>query len=190
MFAWLPLLFIAVPMVELWLLIKIGSVIGAGWTIVGVVGTGVAGAWLARREGTKTLQQWMHLSAQGVLPGQAIFDGMAIFLGGALLLTPGLVTDVVGFLLLIPISRALIQSILMARLKARLSMQQVVIDPAGFGPRPTSGSASGTPYRGPNWDPNRNPNQGPERGGQTVVDQTFDEEPSTTKKSARHRSED
>ncbi len=118
------LLFVATPIFELWLLFEVGSIIGAGWTIVLVVGTGFVGAWLARREGFKTLQEFMRLSQGGQLPGQQIFDGLAIFAGGALLMTPGITTDLFGFLLLLPPSRAVIRRAAMAWLRQRIVVAQ------------------------------------------------------------------
>ena len=91
------LLFVAVPLVELWLLLKAGGTFGVGVTIGIVLLTGALGATLARREGLRALTRMTQAANKGILPTQAMFDGMAIFLGGALLLTPGFLTDAVGF---------------------------------------------------------------------------------------------
>lgn len=128
-------LFVVVPIVELWLLIRIGGVIGAGWTIALVLATGVAGAALARREGLRTMQEMMRQSSQGLVPGQQLIDGVAIFLGGALLMTPGIVTDIVGFALLLPPSRAAGKRLLLRWLEKRVSVHQVPPDPPPPGPR-------------------------------------------------------
>jgi UPF0716 protein FxsA len=105
----LAFFFVIVPLVELALLIKVGQVVGFWPTIGLVVFTGAAGAWLARLEGLRTMFNLRDDLAHGRLPGQAIMDGMAVLLGGALLLTPGIVTDVVGFSLLVPQTRRGIQ---------------------------------------------------------------------------------
>ena len=98
MLARLALLFIVVPLVELLLLIEMGRWVGLLPTLSLVVLTGLIGAWLARLEGTRTLMSYRAQVAHGSMPGQAVMDGLCILIGGALLLTPGLLTDVVGFL--------------------------------------------------------------------------------------------
>ena len=105
----LALLFVVVPVLELALLIKIGQVVGFLPTMALVVFTGVTGAWLARLEGLRTLWKLRADLTRGQLPGQAIMDGMSILLGGAFLLTPGILTDLVGFSLLLPVTRRAIQ---------------------------------------------------------------------------------
>ena len=116
----LALFFVIVPLVELALLIKVGEVVGFWPTIGLVVFTGAAGAWLARLEGLRTMFKLRDDLAHGRLPGQAIMDGMAVLLGGALLLTPGIVTDVVGFSLLLPQTRRGIQRWARARLEQNI----------------------------------------------------------------------
>ncbi len=113
----LALFFVIVPLVELALLIKVGEVVGFWPTMGLVVFTGAAGAWLARLEGLRTMFKLRDDLAHGRLPGQAIMDGMAVLLGGALLLTPGIVTDLVGFSLLLPRTRRGIQRWVRARLE-------------------------------------------------------------------------
>ena len=98
-------LFIIVPIAELAILIKVGQHIGALNTVSIVIATGVMGALLAKREGTKTLQGIHRDLELGILPGERLLDGFFIFCGGLMLLTPGLITDVLGFLLLIPYTR-------------------------------------------------------------------------------------
>lgn len=105
MFARLALLFVVVPLVELALLIQVGQVLGLGPTILLVLATGVGGAALARKEGLRTLAAIQGDLAGGRLPGSALLDGAAVLFGGALLLTPGILTDVLGFSLLLPVTR-------------------------------------------------------------------------------------
>jgi UPF0716 protein FxsA len=116
----LALLFIVVPVLELALLIRIGQVVGFWPTIGLVVLTGASGAWLARLEGLRTLWKLRDELANGRIPGQAILDGVAILIGGAFLLTPGILTDFVGFSLLLPWSRRLIQRRVQARMERAL----------------------------------------------------------------------
>jgi UPF0716 protein FxsA len=105
MFARLALLFVIVPLVELALLIQVGQVVGLGPTILLVLATGIGGAALARREGLRTLSAIQGDMASGRIPGSALLDGAAILFGGALLLTPGVLTDLLGLSLLVPLTR-------------------------------------------------------------------------------------
>lgn len=135
MLARLALLFVVVPLLELILLIQLGRVVGL-WPTVGlVVLTGVVGAALARAQGLRTLWAFQESMARGRLPTDAIQDGLAILVGGAFLLTPGLLTDVLGFSLLLPPTRRWIQSRVRKALTRRLqdgSIQMAVIVPRPF----------------------------------------------------------
>ena len=105
----LALFFIVVPVVELFLLIRLGQVVGLWPTLGLVVGTGLLGAHMARTEGLRVLYRFQRELASGQLPGQALLDGIAVLIGGAFLLTPGILTDLTGFALLFPPSRHWIQ---------------------------------------------------------------------------------
>ena len=105
MFARLLLLFTVVPLVELYLLIEVGSVIGGLNTILLVLGTGALGAFLARLEGLRTLGQIQRNLNQGIVPAEEMVDGVIILVAGLLLMTPGILTDACGFLMLIPTTR-------------------------------------------------------------------------------------
>ncbi len=98
----LLILFLAVPLVEIYLLIKIGGVIGAWPTVALVVGTAVAGAGLLRWQGMTTLMRVRRSLERGELPAVEMLEGVLLLVAGALLLTPGFFTDAVGFLLLVP----------------------------------------------------------------------------------------
>jgi len=113
MFRSLFILFLLVPLIEIYFLIKVGSIIGAGWTVFAVVGTAVLGAGLLRIQGLNTLQRAQASMAQGEVPAVAMLEGVALAFSGLLLLTPGFFTDTLGFLLLIPVLRqSLIKRIL------------------------------------------------------------------------------
>jgi UPF0716 protein FxsA len=105
MFFRLLLLFTCVPLVELYILLQVGSVIGAANTILLVILTGVLGAFLAQREGIRTLQTIQSVMARGEMPGEALLDALLILVAGFVLITPGILTDTLGFLLLIPATR-------------------------------------------------------------------------------------
>ena len=96
------LLFILAPVAEIWLMIDIGSVIGAGWTVLAIVSTAIIGASLVRFQGMGVYTRLKQAAARGELPAMEMIEGMALFISGVLLLTPGFITDTMGFLLLIP----------------------------------------------------------------------------------------
>ena len=102
MFFKLLILFTVVPLIELALLIKLGQLTGTATTIAIVILTGVIGAGLARREGFKTWSRIQHNISQGISPADDMVDGLLILVAGAVLITPGLLTDTLGFALLIP----------------------------------------------------------------------------------------
>jgi len=100
-----PTLFLVVliiPFVEIYLLIQVGGIIGAFPTILLVVFTAVLGAWLLKQQGLATFQRFQESLAQGVIPAYEMIEGPIILVGGALLLTPGFITDIIGFACLIP----------------------------------------------------------------------------------------
>ena len=119
MFLRLLLLFTLVPLIELFLLVKLGTVIGIGATVLIVITTGVLGAWLARWQGLGVLRRLTEDLNQGRLPAEALIDGLLILIAGAVLLTPGLITDALGFLLLVPQGRAVVRKMIAARLEQR-----------------------------------------------------------------------
>jgi len=105
----LILLFLVVPLVELYVLIQVGQEIGALWTIALLVLVSVIGAWLAKREGFGVWLRMQDQVAAGRMPGIELVDAFLILLAGALLLTPGFVTDLLAIVLLIPPGRALVR---------------------------------------------------------------------------------
>ena len=121
MLARLLLLFIAVPLIELAILLKLGSVFGLLPTIALVIVTGVAGASLARSQGLRVLLQIRQELAAGQVPVGKLMDGLIILIAGALLLTPGLLTDLVGLTVLLPGPRDFVKRQLGRRLSALVS---------------------------------------------------------------------
>ena len=101
----LLLLFTLVPAVELWLLLQIGALLGPTPTFLLIVLTGTVGAWLAKREGLGVLQTLREELHKGLPPGSRLMEGALVVVGGLLLVTPGVFTDLVGFLLIAPPSR-------------------------------------------------------------------------------------
>lgn len=109
MFRILALLFIVVPAIEIYFIIKVGQIFGAVTTLAIIVLTGFLGAFLAKSQGRQILQLAQLDLQHGRVPSDIILDGLAVLVGGIVLLTPGFITDIFGFLLLIPTTRAMIK---------------------------------------------------------------------------------
>jgi len=140
----LILLFILVPIVELALLIQLGRWIGLWPTLGLIVVTGILGAALASREGLRAWRAFQIDVYQGRIPGRPILDGLSIFVGGALLLTPGLLTDLLGFTLLARPSRRWLQDRLAARFAGKLvSRGQVYVQTTAGWKRPDADPEAG-----------------------------------------------
>ncbi len=105
MSAKLIVLFTAIPLLEIVFLVRIGKAIGVWWTALIVVGTGVVGALLARREGVSVLKRMREKFQEGRLPTAELIDGAILLISGAFLLTPGVLTDFIGLAGLIPFTR-------------------------------------------------------------------------------------
>ena len=120
MFVRLLLLFTLVPIVELAVLIEIGQHLGMLPTVALVLATGALGAALARREGIQAFHRLRDSIGQGSFPGEAILDGVLILGGGLLLLTPGILTDLLGFAALVPGTRYFIKYYLKTAIERRI----------------------------------------------------------------------
>ncbi len=106
---WLLVLvaFAVVPLAELWAILSVGQLIGAGWTILLLLADSVLGAALLRAQGRGAWHRFASALHSGRVPSRELADGLLIVVGGALLLTPGFLTDVLGLLMLLPPTRAL-----------------------------------------------------------------------------------
>ena len=119
------LLFVVAPLVELAILIYLGTLIGALNTILIVVITGLLGAFLARRQGLATLSRIRSSIERGVLPSGDLFQAALILIGGLLLITPGLITDLVGFAMLIPQTRNIVIKWLRNLIQRKIERKEV-----------------------------------------------------------------
>jgi UPF0716 protein FxsA len=144
----LVLLFIVVPIAELYVIIQVGQAIGILPTLAILVGDALLGSLLLRQQGRSA---WLRFNAaldERRFPGREVANGVMVVVGGTLLLTPGFITDVAGLLLLIPPTRALIRRGLFGFLRRRF---RVVEGPAGWGydrmRRPTPGPGGRPPDR-------------------------------------------
>jgi UPF0716 protein FxsA len=125
MFPVLVVALLAIPIVELYVIIQVADVVGALNTIALLILISVAGAWLLRQQGLATWARLQRALAAGQMPTKEVTDGALILLGGALLLTPGFLTDVVGLILLIPPTRAVVKGVF-RRLLARWARRRFV----------------------------------------------------------------
>jgi len=143
----LAMLFILLPLAELALLMYVSSLTSPMATLALVILTGVVGAWLARREGLNCYRRVQQQVSQGQLPADSLLDGLMILVAGALLVTPGIITDTVGFALLVSPIRRTVQRYIVGRIKARI---------IATSPPPQSGGGShydeiiDVEYRAPN----------------------------------------
>lgn len=108
----LALLFIVLPVVEIYVLIQIGQVIGAWWTIVLLVADGFLGSWLMKHQGTRAWAALRQALDQHRMPTRELADGALILVGGTLLLTPGFVSDVFGLFCVLPFTRPMARTAL------------------------------------------------------------------------------
>lgn len=134
----LLLLFTIVPLVELYLLVWVGRVIGFWATIGLVLLTGAVGAALARAEGLRVIHSWQQSLRQGRTPEEGVLGGVLVFAGGILLITPGILTDAVGLLLLLQPTRRGAVSALRKYIERRVSEGDVRVFTFDVGPRPSA----------------------------------------------------
>ena len=120
MFAKLFLIFTIIPVIELTLLIKVGSYIGAINTVLVVILTAAIGAYMVKMEGIGVMYRIQKNMQEGIFPGDDLISGMMILVAGALLLTPGFFTDVIGFVMLVPVSREFIKKIAKRYIKIKM----------------------------------------------------------------------
>ncbi|UCD83852.1 MAG: FxsA family protein [Deltaproteobacteria bacterium] len=132
MFFKLLLIFTLVPLIELYLLIKIGVHFGAANTILLVVGTGVVGAYLAKMQGIRTVNKIRSNLSEGILPAEEMIDALLIFIAGVVLLTPGVITDLCGLLILIPSTRLLFKRWLRRQFDRMITSRTVSVHMDGW----------------------------------------------------------
>jgi UPF0716 protein FxsA len=118
----LILIFIVVPILELYVIIQVGGSIGVGPTLAILIADSILGAWLLRHQGRATWVRFNQALAENRVPHREVLDGVLVIFGGALLLTPGFITDVFGLILLIPPTRAIVRSITTRVLTGRVGM--------------------------------------------------------------------
>jgi UPF0716 protein FxsA len=118
----LALLFVGLPMVEIYLLVQLGQQIGAWWTLLIVIGAGVLGTYLVKREGGRAWKALQVALASHRMPATELADGALILIGGTLLLTPGFVSDVFGLFCILPFTRPMARRVLAKVIARRLTL--------------------------------------------------------------------
>ena len=155
----LVILFIVVPILELWLIIEIGGAIGIAPTLALLLADALLGSLLLRHQGRGAWQRFNNALAERRFPGKEVADGLLIAIGGTLLLTPGFITDIVGLVFLIPPTRAIVRRLLKGLVGKRILLMG---GPAGtaFGAASAGSRAYGYAKRGrgPADDPGFSPN--------------------------------
>jgi UPF0716 protein FxsA len=121
----LPLLlvvFVAVPIAELYVIIQVGQAIGALPTIAILIADSIVGSMLLRSQGRGAWRRFNEATAAGRVPAREVLDGALVIFGGAFLITPGFLTDALGLLLLLPPTRAVVRRMLVARFARRFAV--------------------------------------------------------------------
>ena len=126
------LLFTVVPLVELYLLIAIGRILGPVPTIGLVLITGALGAWFARLEGARVIRRWQEAITRQEMPKEGVIDGFLIFVGGLLLITPGILTDVAGLCMVMPLTRRVIARFVRAWFERQIAAGRVQVYASGY----------------------------------------------------------
>ena len=123
-FPWwvLAVLFVVVPIAEIWLLIQLGQAVGPWWTILILLADGALGSWLVKREGGRAWRALSEALSSGRMPSKELADGVLILVGGTLLITPGFISDVLGLFCILPVTRPLARGMLARAISRRLSV--------------------------------------------------------------------
>ncbi|GCD89023.1 FxsA family protein [Nocardioides sp. LS1] len=140
------IVFVVVPLVEIYVLIQVGQVIGAWWTVVLLVLDSLLGSWLIKREGGRAWQALRSALQTGRMPAAELADGALILIGGTLMLSPGFVTDALGIVLILPFTRPVARRLLTTIVTRRLLAAGPIVGP-GNARRPGPGSG-GSVVRG------------------------------------------
>ncbi len=123
----LIVLFTILPFVELAILLKLNTYIGFGYTLSIVFLTGILGAYMSRLQGKQVISRIKTEIKNGRMPGEELINGLCILVGGIMLITPGILTDVFGFFLVLPVTRQIMKSYLKRRLKKMIQEGRIDI---------------------------------------------------------------
>lgn len=139
MFRILALLFLVVPILEIYIIIQVGELVG-GWNAIAlIILVSIVGAWMVRREGLSLIGRIQRQLGEGKLPTKELVDALLVAMAGALMLTPGFLTDALGLFCLFPPTRAIIRTVLIARFAGKVQVAGSGF--VGFGPGGPGGAA-------------------------------------------------
>lgn len=171
---WLvALLLFGIPLLELYVLIQVGQLIGVWWTILLLIADGILGGWLIRHEGSRAFRALTEALSSGRMPAKELADGILILTGGILLLAPGFVLDVVGLVLVLPFTRPLARGAL-----SKVVATKLLAGMAGpLGGMAGAGQGGAGQGRGAPWDGER-PRPGSQ--GPVVEGEVIPEDPDDT----------
>lgn len=125
------LLFTALPLLDLWVLLQLGRALGFWSAVALVLATGFAGAWLAKAEGFRVVREWQRAVAEGRMPAEGVLSGALVLAGGLLLVTPGVITDAIGLVLLLPPTRRLVAAALRRWLRRQVEAGRIHVMTSG-----------------------------------------------------------
>lgn len=140
--------FLAVPIVEIYVILQVGHVIGAWPTVALLVAESILGGWIIRREGRRAWRALTETFRRGGLPDRELADAALVLVGGVLLLTPGFVTDVLGFVFVLPFTRPFVRWALAAYVGRRVRTRATAAF-EGFPGVPRQGAPEPGPYDRP-----------------------------------------
>ncbi len=165
-FPWwlLALLFVVVPIVEIYLIVQLGQVVGPWWTILILLADGAFGSWLVKHEGRRAWTALQTALQSGRMPAKELADGALILVGGTLLITPGFLSDVAGLFCILPFTRPLARRVLTGVIARRLT----VVGPGGPG-FPGAGGFPGTGFPGAPFPGGPSGPAGPRSAGPDIV---------------------
>ncbi len=162
MFVVLAVVFLVVPIVEIYVMLQVAGAIGVPETILLLIGISFLGAWLAKMAGIGVLARLQRTVRAGKVPSAELVDGGLVLLAGALMITPGFMSDCFAILLLLPPSRAIVRGVVLRRIRARGGLLfQVTTSPASGGrPRATGDVWDVESWEDPDPDPPERPSLG------------------------------
>lgn len=123
---WLLLLFLVLPALEIGVFIWMGGIIGPWWVVGLILVTGILGVMIAKQQGLETWHRARQAINSGQPPTEYIINGICIFVGGVFLFTPGFITDAVGFILVIPVTRGFVKHMMINTIKRMIDKNKII----------------------------------------------------------------
>ncbi|MFC6152462.1 FxsA family protein [Nocardioides yefusunii] len=168
------LLLVVMPLLELFVLIRVGKVIGAGSTILLLILAAVVGAWVVRREGARAWQAFNGALGAGRMPTKELADGVMVLAGGVLMMAPGVVSDLMGLVLVLPFTRPLVRPLLVAAIAPRIKQSMASSPLGGFATGFGGDPFAQDPFAG-QQEPRDARRPGPQDGGPVIRGEVVDD---------------